>query len=188
MNFYFWPHMEINSKVLGTLVQNQEMADWWHSAPIQVSLVDQELAVTLIDFNPKKDDQFMADTEAAMQNFLSLQVFDKLKMAPHIFANFVEICSYLNEDDIPKNMQGAQPLSIWNFVHPTAIYASRRQSNDKDIYIVLACECDWEKEHGLQLVFRQGKKLTRVSDQDGHLTRSDAFDLSDSEDELLSAF
>lgn len=50
------------------------------------------------------------------------------------------------------------------------------------------CECDWEEEHGLQLVFRQGKKLTRISDQDGHLTEADAYDKPDEEDELLSKF
>ena len=52
----------------------------------------------------------------------------------------------------------------------------------------MACECEWEQEHGLQLVFRQGKKLTRVSDQDGHLTKADAYGIPDNEDKLLSAF
>lgn len=180
--------MEIKSKILGSLVQNQEMTNWWHSSPIQIPLFDLELAITCIDFDPVLDSKFMDEADLAIQNFFQLQAFDKLKIAPLIFANFVEICSYLSEDDIPENMRGAQPLSIWNFVHPTAIYISRRQSKDKDIYIVLACECDWEKEHGLQLVFRQGKKLTRVSDQDGHLTEADAFNLPDDQDELLSTF
>jgi len=52
----------------------------------------------------------------------------------------------------------------------------------------VACECDWEPEHGLQLVFRQGRKLTRISAQDGHLTEADAYDKPDEEDELLSKF
>jgi len=85
-------------------------------------------------------------------------------------------------------MDGVNSLNIWNFVYPSEIYVSRRQHNDKDIYIILACECEWEREHGLQLALRQGKKLTRVSDQDGHLTEADAYDKSDSEDSLLSAF
>ena len=37
-------------------------------------------------------------------------------------------------------------------------------------------------------MFRQGKVLTRVSHQDGHLTDADAFDKADSEDLLLSRF
>jgi hypothetical protein len=73
-------------------------------------------------------------------------------------------------------------------VHPSEIYVTRRPKNDQDIYIQIACECDWEEEHGLQLVFRQGKKLTRVSSQDGHITEADAYGRPDEEDELLSQF
>lgn len=77
---------------------------------------------------------------------------------------------------------------IWNFIHPTEIYVTRRPYNEQDIYVQIACECDWEKEHGLQFVFRQGRKLTRISEQDGHLTEADAYDKPDKEDELLSKF
>ena len=65
---------------------------------------------------------------------------------------------------------------------------SRRAYQEQDIYVQVACECDWEQEHGLQLVFRQGKKLTRISDNDGHLTEADAYGKPDEEDELLSKF
>jgi hypothetical protein len=77
---------------------------------------------------------------------------------------------------------------IWNFVYPSDIFVSRRHRRDKDIYITLACECEWNKEHGLQFVFRQGKKLTRISNQDGHLTEADAYDKPDSKDKLLYAY
>lgn len=54
------------------------------------------------------------------------------------------------------------------------------------LYVQVACACEWE--HGLQLAFRQGKKLTIISDQDGHLTEADAYDIPDEDDELLSRF
>jgi hypothetical protein len=56
------------------------------------------------------------------------------------------------------------------------------------MYVQIACQCDWEQEHELQLVFRQGRKLTRISYFDGHLTESDAYGKPDEEDELLSGF
>lgn len=65
------------------------------------------------------------------------------------------------------------PNHIWNFIQPADIYVSRRAYQEQDIYVQVACECDWEQEHGLQLVFRQGKKLTRISDNDGHLTEAE---------------
>ena len=80
------------------------------------------------------------------------------------------------------------PNEIWNFIQSTAIYITRRYYNDRDIYVQVACECTWEQEHGLQFVFRQGKKLTRASPQDGHLTEADAWGKPDTEDKLLSEF
>ena len=178
----------IESSVIGTLVQNEKIENWWISTPHNIPLIEEELPISFMDYTPAEDSAFATEADAALKNFLDLNSFYKLKIAPDVFANFVDYCSYINEEDIPEKMKGAQPLSIWSFVYPTQVFVSRRLSNDKDIYVVLACECEWEKEHGLQLVFRQGKQLTRVSDQDGHLTDSDAFDFPDSEDKMLSSF
>ncbi len=178
----------IDSKILGALTQNETMENWWTSELKTVPLVEKDLPFTFMAVDFEEDQKFLADAEKALENFLDLNSFYKLQIAPHIFENFVEYCSYISESDIPENMKGAQPLSIWNHVHCSQVFLSRREKNDKDIYVVLACECEWEKEHGLQLVFRQGKKLTRVSDQDGHLTDSDAFNFPDHEDKLLAGF
>ncbi len=35
--------------------------------------------------------------------------------------------------------------------------------------------CDWEREHGLQIVFKQGLFVNKVGAFDGHLTNSDAY-------------
>ena len=179
---------KITSTVIGDLIQNEQFTGWWYSKPTLIPLLDLELPITFIDYDPLIDTEFIPEADAALKNFLAFTSIEKLKLAPHIFENFVEISSYLNVDDIPEKIRGAQPLSIWNFVHPTQLFINRRPTNDKDLYVVLACECEWEKEHGLQMVFRQGKKLTRVSDQDGHLTEADAYDLPDDKDELLSKF
>ncbi len=178
----------IESQVLGTLRQDEKFEDWWKSSPQMVPFIEKELVVSFLDFNPENDKKFIEESDKALKNFFNLNSFYKLQIAQLIFENFVEFCSYVSEEDIPEKMKGAQPLSIWNFVYPTEVFVNRRNRRDEDIYIILACECEWEQEHGLQLVFRQGKKLTRVSDQDGHLTKADAYDLPDSEDELLSAF
>jgi hypothetical protein len=178
----------IESSVIGTLVQEEKFEDWWTSKPQTVNLIEADLPITFMDYTPFDDEDFEKDADAALKLFFELDSFYKLKIAPHVFENFVEYCSYISEADIPEKMKGAQPLSIWSFIQPTQVFVSRRLTNDKDIYIVLACECEWEKEHGLQLVFRQGKQLTRVSDQDGHLTDSDAFDIPDHDDKLLAAF
>ena len=42
-------------------------------------------------------------------------------------------------------------------------------------YVTFACECDWEPEHGLALVFIDGNRLGRVSSYDGHPTWAHAY-------------
>jgi hypothetical protein len=54
--------------------------------------------------------------------------------------------------------------------------ASRRSYGDKAVYISLECDCDWEVEHGLQIVFKEGRAVTKVGPYNGHLTNSDAYD------------
>ncbi len=57
---------------------------------------------------------------------------------------------------------------------------TRRPYGDKGIYISVECGCDWEEEHGLQLVLKNGLKVNKLGGYDGHLTNSDAFATADS--------
>jgi len=52
---------------------------------------------------------------------------------------------------------------------------SRRAYGDKGIYVSLECNCNWEPEHGLQLVFKNGSTIKKVGPYDGHLANSDAY-------------
>ncbi|WP_424556342.1 DUF6985 domain-containing protein [Streptacidiphilus pinicola] len=42
---------------------------------------------------------------------------------------------------------------------------------------ILECECAWEPEHGLQIVFRRGCSVSKVGPFDSHLTNVSAFAL-----------
>ena len=50
-----------------------------------------------------------------------------------------------------------------------------RDARDRHVYVSLECECDWEPEHGLQIVFRDGRVVTKVGPYNGHLTNSAAY-------------
>ncbi|WP_407939254.1 DUF6985 domain-containing protein [Microbulbifer thermotolerans] len=45
----------------------------------------------------------------------------------------------------------------------------RRPYGDKLVYISLECSCDWEREHGLQIVFKQGLYVNKIGPLDGIL-------------------
>jgi hypothetical protein len=52
---------------------------------------------------------------------------------------------------------------------------SRGRSGDPQVYVSVGCECDGEREHGLQIVFRDGATVTKVGPYDGHLTNAAAY-------------
>ena len=43
------------------------------------------------------------------------------------------------------------------------------------MYISLECECEWEIEHGLQIVFKDGLRINKVGSFDDHVTNADAY-------------
>ncbi|KFC22836.1 DUF6985 domain-containing protein [Chryseobacterium sp. FH1] len=181
---------EIISQIIGQLKQDDNFPDWWKSEEISIPFFENEkLTITFMDFEPEHDKTFIEEADQALRNFLALKTDDRNSISELAYKNcmdFLEAVEY-DEDDEPLR-QINNKNEIWNFIHPSEIYVTRRHYKDQDIYVFIACECDWEQEHGLQLVFRQGKKLTRISDQDGHLTEADAYDKPDEQDELLSKF
>lgn len=178
----------IYSKILGELTQDNRFDDWWNSKPIRIPLIGAELNAVFIDFEPEQDDSFIREADSALDNFLKLGEEYKIKISELIYDHFQEFCSMVDEEDIPDDMKEIDKSEIWKFISPTEILIKRRPYNEPDIFINMTCECTWEEEHGLQLVFKKGKALTRVSDQDGHLTTADAYGIPDSKDELLSQF
>ncbi len=52
---------------------------------------------------------------------------------------------------------------------------TRRGTGDKGVYVSLECGCDWEQEHGLQIVFKNGLKVNKVGPFNDWLTNSDAY-------------
>ena len=61
----------------------------------------------------------------------------------------------------------------------------RRDRRDCAIYVVVGANCNWEFEHGLQIVYRPGSELVRLSQIDGHLTHTDANDLPEEQDQIV---
>jgi hypothetical protein len=178
----------IFSKQIGHLTQNERFDDWWRSEETEIPFFDKaKLAITFAKFEPEKDLKFIEEADNAILNFLKLTSLDRLKISDLVLKNYYDFLEAVGDDEEFK-LNIDKPDQIWDFVHPNDIYVSRRPYNDKDIYVQISCDCDWEEEHGLQLIFRQGRQITRVSGIDGHLTEADAYDKPDSEDELLTRF
>jgi hypothetical protein len=181
---------EIISKIIGRLKQEDSFPDWWKSEEIAIPFFDNDkLTITFMDFELEHDKTFIDEADQSLRNFLKLNSDDRNLISELAYKNCMNFLDAVEFDEADEPLRQINNKNeIWKFIQPTEIYISRRHRRDNDIYLQVACECDWEQEHGLQLVFRQGKKLTRISNQDGHLTEADAYDKPDEKDELLSRF
>lgn len=161
---------------LGELTRHDRIEEWLVSAPIDVPLLGVRLAFVIegleSDANP-------SDFAGAVTNFLALTREDREAATPHVFRNYRRFVEAVG-DQVEVHIDSAE--DVWRHVHPAEIYVSRRHRRDRKVYVQVAAECDWEIEHGLQLVYREGRQLSRVSEQDGHLTHTDACDLAEGED------
>jgi hypothetical protein len=181
---------QIISKVLGSLTQDKDLDDWWKSSDFEIPFFNnRKLPIIFTRCYPEQDELFIEEADQALTNFLNLNTTYRNSISNLAYKNcmdFLNDIAFDNADDPLRAITDKK--DIWNFIHPTGIYVTRRPYKELDMYVQLACECDWEPEHGLQLIFRQGSKLTRISDQDGHVTEADAYGKADGEDELLSKF
>ena len=158
---------------MGALHPDPDLPDeWWRSEPCSIpywSGRPQRFHVTC----GTEENAFAPDVHDAISAFLRLSDADRLLATPQVLAYYQLMLDATDIDPLPIDV----PDDVWRFVTPTQIYVSRRHRRDKDVYVELLCECDWEVEHGLLLVYRKGQQLVRVSDQDGHLTDADALNL-----------
>ncbi|MFL5331375.1 MAG: DUF6985 domain-containing protein [Gemmataceae bacterium] len=164
--------------LIGKLTQDPDIPEWWTSQPIAVPFFSgTPLPFTIMAEGT--DLGYPPDVADAIRQFLSLNVTDRAAASERVFAHYREFAEAV--EDVGVEIDDS--AKVWMHVRPTAIYVDRRHRREKDIYVQVACNCDWEIEHGLQLVYRRGAKLTRVSDQDGHLTQADACDLLEDQED-----
>lgn len=180
----------ISLNSIGKIKQNKRFEDWWESSSIEIPFLNnKKLSFTFLEFIPTSDPLFISDSEKALTHFLQMGDKDRDQVTDTIYNHLIEFLQTVKADKKTDKFRSIQDKNeIWNYVKPQEIYVSRRPTQDKDIYLQVACSCDWDKKDGLQLVFRQGKKLTRISTQDGHLTNADALCIPDEKDEMLMQF
>jgi len=164
---------------LGQLKPDKDIPEWLVSPPVAVPYFDgHELTFTL---DTLSDDDSEA-IEDAIRSFLSLGTEDRLAAGLHVFRNYQHMLEAVGSEDLTCSITAVD--EVWSHVHPTEVFVSKRGRRDDAIYIQITAECDWEIEHGLQIIYRGGSTLSRVSDQDGHLTYTDAYDLPEEQDKI----
>jgi hypothetical protein len=119
-------------------------------------------------------DKRKGEFDAAIANFLSLDA-TALKEAERFVFQYYKDCEddWKSYDDEFKPIKS--PSDIWKHVRlgsEPRVFRSR--TGDKEIYISFECGCDWEPEHGMEIVFKDGRKLAKVGPCDGNSTNANA--------------
>jgi hypothetical protein len=168
----------IKSEIIGELKQNDQFEDWWESELIEIPFFENKrMKITFMDFIPERDTEFIKEADKALKSFLKKSESDRLLISNLAYENCMEFLNAVEFDDADQPLWDLKDKNqIWKFIYPKDIYVTRSHDKFEIIYLNLACECEWEQEHGLQLLFKEGEKLTRISEQDGHITESDSYE------------
>lgn len=121
------------------------------------------------------DDPRQSEFHTAIKNFLTISPSVLQDAAPYVFEYYEDMKRAVGDDeeDFPNINSAAHVFRHVRLgAHPQV---RRRAYGDKGIYVSLECGCDWEPEHGLQIVFKNGLKVNKVGPFNGHLTVSDAY-------------
>ncbi|GIE38527.1 hypothetical protein Alo02nite_14250 [Actinoplanes lobatus] len=155
-------------------VEHHEHLGSFRSAPVPVPVLGGALcriAVEGYDGGP--------DFHAAIGAFLALDRTVLTAAAPAIFEYYRDIIEEVlacgEEDELYADIPG--PGQVLDYVTlGTEPLVVRDSHDDRRVYVRVACDCDWEEEHGLDLVFRDGAAITLVGPSTGTLRNLGTFD------------
>lgn len=166
---------------LGKLNKDPDFEDWLVSKKVPVPY----LAGTQVNFiiEGLEGDAFPKDFLQAISNFLTLTEKDGYKITPYIFQIYRRAVKTVGERGLGFVLTREE--DVWSHLRMTSVRVVRRPHADTDVYIQVEGACDWDMEHGVQIVLRKGNMLVRVSSRDGHLTTADAYGLPDDEDQIV---
>jgi hypothetical protein len=142
----------------------------WVSEPIATPVFgDAPLHIQV--FGSDADVTLLTEQEAeVLRRFFSLPRSHAEEIVPHLWQYYRELWDSVGAPDIIEIPDGAD---IWRHVQPRFVGVEER--NDGLLYVSVEGECDWEVEHGLQLVLQRGERWVKVSSFTGHLTDGDSY-------------
>lgn len=167
----------MNVPGLGEVTKDDKF-DWYYSIPVSVPMFgDKECRFVLEGYD---DDEQKREFHVAIANFLAGSPAVLREADEPLFRYYQDFEEWWCEDGHPPIMTAEE---AWRHIQlGSEPMVSRRPCGDKAIYISVECNCNWEEEHGLQLVLKNGLKVNKLGGYDGHLTNSDAYDDDSLED------
>lgn len=141
---------------------SEDSGDGRMSKPIAVpAIFGQKCRFSLLEYD---NDPNKEDFHTAIENFLSIDESVLKAAEEHMFAYY--------RDNLDGFVRIKSPSDVWSHLN-IGYEATIQRGEDGHIYISFEGGCDWEDEHGLQTVFKNGLEVTKVGPWDGHVTNSE---------------
>lgn len=121
------------------------------------------------------DDPHPEDFHVAIRNMLEAQPILLEGATPYLHQYYLD-CAELLGDELPS-LDIHEPADVWKHVDLNLELAVMRDhGSGREVFLSVSGSCAWEPEHGLQLVFEDGRKVSKVGPYDGHVSNVSAFD------------
>ena len=144
----------MKSTVVGQLKRDKDVEDWFNSKPVEIPYFGNvKLRITFTD---AEEESYMEDADAALSSFLKLTAKNRISDTEMVHAYYTEVINETDADPLELDA----PEEIWDYVTPIEITID--EDDQGDICVNVSCECEWDEDDGLQLVFKKGKALTRA--------------------------
>jgi hypothetical protein len=152
--------------------------DSYVSDPVTVRVLgDAECQFIVVGYD---DDDAQDDFHTAIDTFLALDASALRAATPFVFAYYQDARARSAEVGADRVVAIDRPDDVWDHVEfGWEVTVERDWSGDRQVCLSSESSCAWEREHGLQIVFRGGRTVTKVGPFDGHLSNASAYDRDD---------
>jgi len=139
-------------------------AKFFFEAKLRVPVLGQVAEVSL----DRESDSARAPSPAqlhALDKFLALGPEQKAGWTHQVALNCQYTCLRLEVDGLEPPLQLRKRDAVWKHVRLRQVFVPRHGST-RDRYVFVHGGCDWEEEHGLELLLKN-ERLFRVGQQEG---------------------
>jgi hypothetical protein len=146
-------------KPFGWLKEDPNIPGEWYSDPVPVPLCSGR-SIRFYIRTGTDGDCYPPDVQEAVRLFLALT--DSQPVIDRVYQYYLAFVALIPDADLGV----PTATELWGRVRPSTAFVDRHQDGDGRAYVRLACACDWDEEHGLQILFRDGTDVTLVGEHD----------------------
>ncbi|MFZ6721815.1 DUF6985 domain-containing protein [Undibacterium sp. Ji49W] len=159
---------------LGTLEKDEE--NGWHiSQAVVVPALNQQAYTFLLEGYDEADEASKTAYQSAITHFIALDPSILHKAEAEIFAYYQDTANYRKSEKLDV-VHIATAADVWKHIQfGDEALVCQRPNGDKTVYVSIECDCDWEAEQGLQIVFLQGQTISKVGPFDDYMSNADAY-------------